>query len=181
MYGMVHEGLRSMVVERGGTAAWARVSARAGANGATFLRMQGYPDELSAALVVGAAEEFGRDTAAFLREFGRYWVGFALATGYGSILRSSGGTLAETLSALDEMHARIGLSIPGLRLPSFKVEPSGNGLLVHYFSARVGLAPFVVGLVEGLASMHGTSAQVEHVVAKGGDADHDEFLVRVVA
>jgi hypothetical protein len=177
MYGMIHEGLREMVVARSGVPAWERVCATAGAAQSSFQTTSPYPDEISVGLVVAAAGELGLDVHSLLIEFGRFWVTFALKTNYGPLLRGSGSTLRQTLAALDAMHAGIGLSLPELRPPSFRVEERAGDTILHYFSERDGLAPMVVGLVEGLAAMHGTTATVEQVAAKADGSDHDTFVV----
>jgi hypothetical protein len=50
-------------------------------------------------------------------------------------------------------------------------------LKLHYFSHRQGLAPFVVGLMQGLGKMFHTPATVRRVEAKETGADHDVFEV----
>src|SRR5262245_35027122 len=171
MYGMVHEALRELVSSRAGPDAWERVCHRAGSATSTFLSMSAYPDELTVSLVGQSAGELGLGGEEFLLQFGRYWIDFALRTDYGPLLRSSGKTLRETLTALDAMHARIELALPELRPPSFQVSASGPELTLHYHSPRSGLGPFVIGLVQGLATMHGTSVRVEHTVHKDKGAD----------
>lgn len=181
MYGMVHEALGDFVRTRADAAAWERTCERAGSPVQTFPTLTPYPDALSFGLVVEAAAELGMDLDAMMVEFGRHWIGYALGTAYGPLLRSAGGSLTETLAALDRMHARIASTFPDLRPPSFSVEENGQAITLHYISIRDGLAPFVVGLVEGLAAMHGTSATVQQIAAKADGAAHDQFLVRVAA
>lgn len=177
MYGMVHEALRELVSSRAGQEAWERVCRHAGSGTSTFLSMSTYPDAMTVSLVGQSAAELGLGGEEFLLQFGRYWIEFALRTDYGPLLRSSGKTFSETLAALDSMHARIELALPELRPPSFQVVSGGSELTLHYYSSRSGLGPFVIGLLHGLAAMHGISVAVEQTVHKEKGADHDEFRI----
>jgi hypothetical protein len=91
---------------------------------------------------------------------------------------ASGGSTYELLGALDAMHARIAISFPDLKPPSFKVRPDGEAVVVDYSSHRPGLAPFVVGLIEGIGTLFGESVEVEQVASKEAGAPADSFRVR---
>ncbi|EFK96017.1 Soluble guanylate cyclase gcy-31, partial [sediment metagenome] len=70
---------------------------------------------------------------------------------------------------LNLMHTRVKLMFPKLVPPRIEChEVTATSLRLHYFSHRSGLAPFVVGLVEGLGEMFATPARVEQVGVKGG-------------
>ena len=51
----------------------------------------------------------------------------------------------------------------------------------EYDTFRPALAPFVVGLLHGLAGMVGTPIEVDHVQAKGDEHDADVFKIRFVS
>ncbi|MDA8019133.1 MAG: heme NO-binding domain-containing protein [Thermoanaerobaculia bacterium] len=176
MYGMVINALEQMVTDRLGGSAWSRVCDKANVEDTLFLAMSPYPDEVTFALAGAAAEEFELPMGEFLEEFGRCWVPFALTTAYGPLLRGP-ETLLASLEGLDKMHSQIKASLPVLRPPSFKVESDDAGVNVHYFSDRVGLAPFVVGLLYGLAEMHAQEVTVRHVVDDAAVGDHEVFRV----
>jgi hypothetical protein len=93
-------------------------------------------------------------------------------------MHASGRNTYELLAALDEMHARIALSFPELRPPSFGVERAQDGVLVEYRSDRPGLAPFVVGLIEGLGRLYRERVEVRQVESRDAGAPHDRFHVR---
>jgi hypothetical protein len=85
---------------------------------------------------------------------------------------------ATPLGALDAMHTRIAVSFPALEPPSFHVEPRDGGLLLEYRSHRPGLAPFVLGLVQGVGSMYGEHVDIKQIAAKDAGAPCDAFMVR---
>ena len=107
-----------------------------------------------------------------------YWVAYAKRGPWGKIMLASGGSTYELLGALDAMHARIAISFPDLKPPSFKVRPDGEAVVVDYSSHRPGLAPFVVGLIEGIGTLFGESVEVEQVASKEAGAPADSFRVR---
>jgi hypothetical protein len=177
MYGMINDAIRQMVLERHGEAAWQEMCRRAGAQ-ETFLRMEQYPDELTYRLVTVATEMLGAPVADVLRDFGVYWVGYA-DEAYGELISLAGDSFVEVVENLDALHARVGQMIPQLVPPSFLVAGRhAEQFTLHYYSQREGLAPMVIGLLQGLGHRFDTEVSVTHTVVRGGDHDHDEFTVR---
>ena len=79
------------------------------------------------------------------------------------------------------MHARLSLSMPEMRPPSFVCEQLGDDeIRLEYWSERAGLAPMVVGLLEGLGEMYGVPVSVDQTVDSAQGADHDEFVIDYV-
>lgn len=86
--------------------------------------------------------------------------------------------MPEFLGNLDALHTRLALSMPELRPPSFVVtEVAEQQLLVEYYSTRAGLAPMVIGLLEGVGDMFGTPVVVTHRSSRESGGHCDEFLV----
>lgn len=181
MYGMVHEALGQMVTRRANAEEWRRVCERAGVRSPTFISLSAYPDATTLALVTESAAALRLGVDELLVEFGRFWIEFALGTAYGPLLRDAGRTLRETLESLDAIHSRVGLALPDLKPPSFRVVSAPEGLVLHYYSTRSGLVPFVIGLVHALGEMHDTKVEVRHTRDKARGADHDELLITVAA
>lgn len=178
MYGMVNAAIEQMVSERFGAARWQSVKARAGIDDPMFLSMKQYPDAVTESLAVAVAEELSMSLPEVLHAFGVFWVEYARRGPYGRLMLASGTCTYELLAALDAMHARIGLGFPELRPPSFRVEPHDGEVLVEYRSERRGLAPFVVGLLEGVGNLFDERVEVTQVASKDAGAPHDRFLVR---
>jgi hypothetical protein len=95
-------------------------------------------------------------------------------------MMSSGTDTYSLLAALDTMHARIALSFPDLRPPAFAVKHNGDAVVVEYRSDRPGLAPFVMGLIEGIGTLFNESVTATQVASKDAGAPCDAFLVRAV-
>lgn len=179
MYGLINEAMRRHVVETAGPAAWSTIAARA-ETGQTFAALHYYDDSVTYALVAAASDVLGTPAEDLLRGFGHYWSTRVGPENYSDILGATGTDMSSVLRNLDEMHARLQTLYPELRPPSFDVvDVAGGDLDVHYRSERVGLAPFVVGLLEGLGDLYGTPAVVTHDAAASEGSDHEVFHVRL--
>lgn len=170
MYGMVHTAARSMVLETMGEAAWQNILEQADLDGEYFISGQNYSDEVTFALI-GAVTKVSRiETAALLKIFGQYWIGYTAKSPYGTMFRVGGDRLDTFLMNLNRMHASVHSTMPASRMPSFELLRKENGRIdVLYTSDRNGLLPFVEGLLSGLMDYFGETGHVTHALADEGD------------
>jgi hypothetical protein len=180
MYGLVNQGVQDLVVQLGGEELWAAIKQRAGVDFETFVGMDVYPDEITERLVLAVSETLGITPAEVLRTFGKHWILYTGRKGYGAVFETMGRTLPEFLGNLDAMHARLSLSMPHLEPPSFVCEQTGpNQLRLEYYSHRTGLAPMVVGLIDGLGEVFGIEVRTKQTLSTEDGADHDEFTIDI--
>ncbi|MCU1376147.1 MAG: Heme binding domain protein [Actinomycetia bacterium] len=181
MYGLVNKAIEDLAVAVGGEETWLAIKEKAGVDVVAFLSMDAYPDELTYSLVGAASEVLGMTPDEILEAFGKHWVLYTARGGYGPLLKSAGNSLPEFLSNLDALHVRVGLTMPKLRPPSFRVQKiSESELIVSYYSQRLGLASMVVGLLKGVGDMFGQDVTVAHTLNRDSGADHDEFALTFV-
>ena len=179
MYGLVNIAIRDLILGEHGPEIWDRILERAGVPHSTFVGMERYPDSMTYDLVGAASEVLGAPAEDLLRVFGEYWMTFTAEKGYGETLEFAGSTFREFLENLDEMHARISLSFPHLQPPSFDLEELEDGRLeLHYHTDRPGLAPMVIGLLNGLAKRFGQEIDLIHEGPEQ-EGGHDRFLMSV--
>jgi Haem-NO-binding len=179
MYGLVNKAIADMVLSKFGQEAWESIRQKAHVEVNTFLSMEGYPDDVTHRLVKAASVVLNLAPAQIMEAFGEFWVEYTAQEGYGEILDMSGDDLPEFLQNLDNMHARIGVSFPQLKPPSFECnETEENSLSLEYRSEREGLAPMVVGLVKGLGHRFETEVDVTQIKSREEGAEHDEFLIK---
>jgi hypothetical protein len=177
MYGLVNRAVEDMAREAGGEALWDRLRLRPGWRTSTSWPCVPYDDDITFRLVHAAAGELDLPVEEVLRRFGRHWITYTGAHGYGPLLAMGGRDLPQFLANLDAMHSRISLSMPELRPPSFRVTELGpDRFRVVYRSHRLGLGPMVQGLLEGLGELFATPVEVTPVVEP--DTVHDTFEVR---
>ncbi|MBM4246564.1 MAG: heme NO-binding protein [Deltaproteobacteria bacterium] len=182
MYGLVNSALQEFVVARHGEGVWQRIRERAGVRAEPFVTMKTYPDSLTYDLVGAACTELGLDGEVFLAELGVFWIQYASDRGYGSLMNLAGNSLFEFLQNLDAMHARVALSYPELKPPSFRcTEVTPDSATLHYYSHRPGLLPFVRGLLSGLADRFSVRIEVTTTPRGADGADHDQLHIRVLS
>ena len=178
MYGMVTKAVKEMIIEKFDEAAWEAIRQRAGVEEDVFISNDPYPDAITYQLVGAAAEYLDIPVAAVLEEFGRHWILFTAQQGYGELLQANGQNLPEFLLNLPNFHTRVCMIFPGLEPPSFSVTNQGpNSLHLHYRTHRAGLTHFVIGLLEGLATMFKTTITIDLLESRETGADHDVFLI----
>ena len=178
MYGLINQGLHDLAVQEGGEELWREIKLAAGVDVEAFVGMDTYPDDVTYCLVDATSAAMGISSAEVLHAFGKHWILYTARRGYGAIFDTMGSTLPAFLANLDMMHARLSLSMPDMRPPSFVCKQLGDDQIhLEYWSERAGLAPMVVGLLEGLGEMYGVAVSVKHTLDRAHGADHDEFLI----
>jgi hypothetical protein len=179
MYGMVNKAVQEMICRQYGEPVWEEIKVRAGVDVDVFMSNEAYPDELTYKLVGSASQVLGLPAEKVLEAFGEHWILHTAQEGYGGLMQASGKSLPEFLQNLPNFHGRVSMIFPQLQPPRFQcTEVTDESLHLHYFTSRPGLAPFVVGLLQGLGKMFGTPVQVDLIQPKGEGVDHDVFFVR---
>ncbi len=178
MYGLVNQGVRDLAVQLGGEQLWHQIKSIADVPHQAFVGMETYPDDVTYRLVEAASTVLGGSSNEVLHAFGRHWILYTARRGYGAMFDTMGRTLPEFLANLDAMHTRLSLTMPELQPPSFVCEQRGAGQIrLEYWSHRPGLAPMVLGLLDGLGDLYGVSVSVTHTITRTDGSDHDEFLI----
>jgi hypothetical protein len=178
VYGLVNQGVHDLAVQIGGEDLWREIMSAAGVDHETFISMDTYPDDVTYRLVDGASAVLGLSNDEVLHAFGRHWILYTVRRGFGSIFDTMGRSLPAFLANLDAMHARLSLSMPDMKPPSFVCEQRNEQQIrLEYWSDRPGLAPMVAGLLAGLGEMFEVSLSVTHSVSSADGADHDEFVI----
>lgn len=164
MYGMVNNAFRQYVIDREGENAWNDIVAKAELEIAEFGAMMPYDDSVTLSIIRAIVAQSGREAEELLRDVGRSWVGFAKSLPFAGLLAMAGRDFETLVSNLDDMHAKIKVSLPTICPPSFACRRRDDGLLeVTYQSEREGLFPFVEGIFEGLATDFGEQLEVVDV------------------
>lgn len=179
MYGLVNKAIEDMVCNHFGEETWQAIKQQAAIDVDTFISMEGYPDDITHRLVKAASQILGLSPAEIMQAFGEYWVQYTAQEGYGEMMEMSGDNLPEFLQNLDNLHARVGVSFPQLKPPSFEcADVEEDTLNLHYRSTREGLAPMVIGLVKGLGTRFDTEVEITQTESREEGEDHDTFLVK---
>jgi len=170
MFGLINSGLRDYVNHHHGRAVWARVCQYLPAGDDLFVSMEYYPDETTGRIVDAICLVCRCSAAVVWEEFGEYWMQYTAEQSFGDLLSLGGRDVAEFLTNLDGLHARLAMTYPRLNPPLFRLETIAPGRYrLHYGSTRQGLEPFVLGLVRGLGKRCGQQVDlaVESVTGEG--------------
>ena len=161
MYGVINKSLKDMVIEQFGEARWQSVLARSGVPADSFLSMRSYDDQRTYALAQACADELQIALGDALRAFGVHWVEHTLARDYNTLVSATGATLVTFLENLNGLHDRISSTFLDYVPPDFGVQEFDDGTLeILYTSQRVGLTPFVEGLLLALGRRFGQEVDV---------------------
>ncbi len=161
MYGMIQQAARDMVLARYGEEVWQAVLGESGLTSEHFISAQAYDDTITFSLLsaIGTLSDMHQDE--LLEEFGKFWIEFAEASPYSSVLRMAGDDLVTFLSNLDRMHASIKSTMPQTAVPSFQLLNANDGhIQLVYRSERQGLAPFVRGILHALLKKFGHTGDI---------------------
>lgn len=177
MYGMVNRAVEDLVVSSAGEEAWRTICAEAGIEVEYFEAMEPYDDSITYDLVAAASTVLDTPAEEILESFGRHWILYTGAEGWGPVLDSQGSTVAEVIGNLNQMHIRIQATMPSLVMPTFNIiSTSAERIEFEYHSHREGLAPMVLGLVKGLTERCGEEWDVAHTGLRSVDG-HDTFAL----
>lgn len=181
MYGVVNKSLKEMVLEHYGPERWASVLALSGVPGDAFLSMQSYDDQLTYDLAEAVARELDIDTAAALKAFGVHWVEHTMHHHYDALARSAGTRLVPFLENLNALHDRISSTFLDYLPPRFDISHLDTGIEILYTSQRVGLTPFVEGLILGLSQRFDEPLEILAIEPLATDVGtRSRFTVRMI-
>ena len=180
MYGMINRFLQQLIIKEYGREHWNKIADETNLSTLFFMAVKQYPDSITYEIVQSASKILDIKVTDLLYLAGERWVDYTLETEFSYVYNIFGNDLFTFLKNLDNLHLNIGNVMPELKPPSFKsTDITTNSLKLHYYSDRVGLHPFVEGLIVGLAEHFNQSVQVQLVAPKSTNNDHDIFLVKL--
>ena len=163
MYGLINGALQEMITTSYGEEVWAEVLERSGVPESSFLAMQHYDDAYTYQLAGSAAEVLDAPLDTCLEMFGGFWIKEVATRSFAVLMETTGNNTVDFLHNLNGLHDRITSTFLDYVPPEFRVEPvpdSESQYLVHYYSKRLGLTPFVTGLLKGLAEHFGDELHI---------------------
>ena len=95
MYGLVNRAIEELVIAEAGRSIWETIKRKAGVTVPSFVSMKPYPDAMTYDLVAAASEVMEVPADELLCAFGKHWILFTAAQGYGPALEMAGSDLRE--------------------------------------------------------------------------------------
>mmetsp|Transcript_2498 Transcript_2498/g.5915 ORF Transcript_2498/g.5915 Transcript_2498/m.5915 type:complete len:1531 (+) Transcript_2498:81-4673(+) len=163
MYGLAFEIFEAWIIDDYGVDAWRSIKkkARCQVEDKAFVTSAVYDFKLLVKLIKAASLYLDKATDKILRSLGNYTVSYLFNSEYGSILRTNGFTLKQWLSNINATFDHFQRSFPkgdGSSPPVFWCEDykeEKGAILLHYHNSRGNaFVPYVVGVVEELATLH---------------------------
>jgi hypothetical protein len=179
MYGLIHSALRQMVLAEAGEGMWLEILQEAGVKPDVFLAMRANDDAITFSLVGATAQSMDLSVGECLERFGRYWLVEYAPSVYGDLMSQTGTEVFEFLGYLNQLHERISTSFVNFRPPSFDVHVVSDDIIeFHYISPRLGLTPFVRGILYGLPEMFHCDLEVKELSTETTQSgEHSVFLI----
>ncbi len=163
MYGLINISIKKLIIGNFGSEKWAEVVSSAELEDDLFISNKTYDDKITYQLISAAAKVLKTPPEQILKEFGRYWVLEVAPKGYGKLLDAGGKTFQEFMLNLPNFHSRIMLIYPQVKPPHFEVSAIDTKTLqLMYGSDREGLLPFVLGLIDGLATRFSVKVAIDY-------------------
>jgi len=179
MYGIVNKAIEELVSETFGPEKWILVKEKSGVDVDFFISTEPDDDDITYKLAIAVSEEMQMPLSDVLIAFGEWWI---LKTGkekYGYLMESGGSNFKEFIINLPLFHNRVMMIYPKLTPPEFKVtDIKENSLHLHYFSKRIGLQEFVRGLIQGLAKFYACDIEINLLLSRNENSDHEEFEIK---
>lgn len=179
MYGLVNRAIKDLVITTTNAEVWKKIHTQAGFEEEDFQDSVLYDDEVTISLVAAASKELNVLPEQILHDFGRHWILYTGREGWASLFSLAGNSMQEFLEGLDSMHARVQIAMPEGKMPQFNVIEKPDHLILEYHSTREGLAPMVLGLLDGLAEQFNEIWEIDHCVTRA-DQGFDTFTLRQV-
>lgn len=169
MYGMIHRGVREMVISDFGEAAWDEAASSIGVDLEHLVSMATYSDDITIAILQRVSILYGISFDQLIRKFGQFWIVFVQRNAYGAMMDFVGSDLVTFINNLNRMHQAVQSAMPDADLPIFRlVSDQPMEMIVEYTSSRFGLEAFVVGLLEGLLKRFDQGGAVNYTTSNGG-------------
>ena len=183
MHGLICKAVEGFVRDQHGAGAWADVRARARLDFEQFESLRLYDPQVAEAMIEATAARLDRDRDALFEDLGVWICTHPPLEAVRRLIRFSGSDFVNLLYALDELHDRACMAVPGLALPHYRLEQDSAGQYdVHSRWRFAGAAALLTGVLRAMADDYGTLAVIEAGAARrSGDHWIERIHVRVVA
>lgn len=164
MYGLVNKAIEDLICKEFGEDKWDEILEDSGIDIDGFISMDNYDDDITYSLVESISKILKLSSNQVLETFGKFWTTYTAAKGYKDILLMTGNNIEEFLFNIDELHSRITVTYPEMVPPKFTAyKITDNHFELEYRSKRTGLAPMVIGLLEGIGDRFSKNVSVSQI------------------
>ncbi len=162
MHGLICKAVEGFVKDQHGPEAWADVRAAAGLGIASFESLRIYDPDVAEATIDAMTLTLGRTRDAVFEDIGQWICTHPPLEPVRRLIRFTGKTFVNLLYALDEVHERAAMAVPGLDLPRYHLDKDGAGEFEIQSRWHVaGGAAVLTGVLRAMADDYGTLALID--------------------
>lgn len=182
MHGLICKAVEGFVTDQHGLGTWAEIRLAARLEFEHFESLRVYDQVLAERVFNAAAASLRRDRNALFEDVGAWICTHPPLDMVRRLIRFTGRTFVDLLYALDEVHDRASMAVPGLELPRFRLEREGEGEFEIHSRWRIaGGAAVLMGVLRAMADDYGALALIEAAEARLVEGDWQERVhIRVV-
>ena len=182
MHGLICRAIEGFVKTQHGMEAWAAIRASAALPFDGFEALRIYDRDLVEAVLDGTAEAIGSDRDALFEDVGHWVCTHPPLESVRRLFRFTGATFLDLVYALDEVHDRACMAVPGLDLPHYRLKQAGpEEFRIASRWSIAGGAALLTGALRAMADDYGTLALIDATGARQVDGRWlEEIELRVV-
>jgi hypothetical protein len=162
MHGLVICALARFFLETYGAAIWQQIRGRADAGDDRYEPFLKYPDDLAIRLISAAGHVLRRHPDDVWEDFGAALIASDAFTAPRRLLRFSGASFGDFLSALPELSGRITLAVPDFDLPPVTLIEQDVGTFMFRCPASAEYEHVLRGVIRAMADEYGALALIDH-------------------
>lgn len=176
MYGIVNKAIKELFVKNNGDDAWSELAATNNFPN-HFLSNDNHSDDLTFNMVKACCEFESREITEFLAALGEYWILHTSQKYYSKLIPNS--NLKKFIQDLPSFHSRVMLIYNDISPPEFEVfEIDKNTIQIDYYSSRLGLDYFMLGLLKGLIIHFNELCDVQLIKIKTSIKEPSSYTLR---
>lgn len=162
MHGLICKAVEGFVRDQHGPEAWAAVRVRSGLSFDSFEALRMYDRDLAQGVIDATAIVLGRGRDAVLEDVGHWICTHPPLEAVRRLIRFTGKTFVNVLYALDEVHDRACMALPGIDLPRYRLakDTSGEFEITSRWPVPGGAA-VLTGVLRAMADDYGTLALID--------------------
>lgn len=169
MHGLICKAVEGFVIDQHGPGTWSVIRAEAGVDFEHFESLRVYDGILAEHVFDATATALRRDRNVLFEDVGGWICTHPSLEAIRRLIRFTGKTFVNLLYALDEVHDRACMAVPGLNLPRYHLERDGDGEFEITCRWTVaGGAAVLIGVLRAMADDYGALALID-----AGDARHE--------
>lgn len=163
MHGLINRSLQCFVQDTYGNEIWVKIADRAGLESTNFEPVLQYEDDVTDRVIAAATAALNKPRQTMLEDLGTYLASHPTVEAVRRLLRFSGATFPEFLTALEDIKDRARLALPDLELPNLQLTQEDQTtfmLQVRWVQSDVGHV--VMGILRAMADDYGALVMLDH-------------------